>query len=72
VLAQSQLGIRETILDSLIRDWLQHRQIKADIHKEVRRESSAHLPTMAKGTINLRPADAPAGPSPAADQGPSS
>jgi hypothetical protein len=46
VLATSRPGIRETIVDSMIRDWLAQHQIKADIHKEIHRESSATLPVL--------------------------
>lgn len=46
VLATSRPGIRESVVDSMIRDWLAQQQIKADIHKEIHRESSATLPVL--------------------------
>ncbi len=63
ILATSRPGIRESVVETMIRDWLTQQQIKADIHKEIHRESSASLPVL-RGLGKNRPSEASTTPEP--------
>jgi len=44
VLAQSERGIRESILEELVREWLKQRGIKAEIHKDAAPPAGTEAP----------------------------
>jgi hypothetical protein len=67
ILATSKLGIRESVVETMIREWLTQQQIKADVHKEIHRDSSATLPAI-KGLGKNRTSEPNITPEPSKDR----